>query len=118
MLYDLKKNIPKNKILGARITGSDHLKGGIDINEAVFLSKKLKKLNKVFNNRVKYLGVVEGIEKMKLLKKTSIFLKRILLSFYACFTNDMHLILKLIKFAIQSVINHPCRIFKYFFMKF
>ncbi len=35
---------PKNKILGARITGSDHLKGGIDINESVFLVKELEKI--------------------------------------------------------------------------
>lgn len=54
IVENIKKNIPKNKILGARITGSDHLKGGIDINEAVFLSKKLKKL------RVNYLCVSSG----------------------------------------------------------
>ena len=53
------------KILG------DYLKTKKEVEDMFF--EKLKKLNKVFNNRVKYLGVVEGDEKMKLLKKTSIF---------------------------------------------
>ena len=56
--------------IAGKIIG-DYLKTKKDTEDMFF--KKLKKLNKVFNNRVKYLGVVEGVEKMKLLKKTSIF---------------------------------------------
>ena len=45
---DISKKVrniwPKNKILGARITGSDHLKDGINIQEAVYLAKNLKKI--------------------------------------------------------------------------
>lgn len=39
-------NICKNKkiILGARITGKDWLKGGIDLKDSIYLSNKLKKL--------------------------------------------------------------------------
>ena len=39
---EIRKIWPKNKILGARITGLDHLKNGIKIKDAVYLSKKLK----------------------------------------------------------------------------
>ena len=39
-----KKIWPKNKILGARITGSDRLKKGNHIKEAIYLTKKLKKI--------------------------------------------------------------------------
>jgi glycosyltransferase involved in cell wall biosynthesis len=49
----------------------DYLKTKNEIEHLFF--KKLKKLNNVFNNRVKYLGVVKGKEKMELLKKTNIF---------------------------------------------
>ena len=49
----------------------DYIKTKKDTEDVFF--KKLKKLNKIFNNRVNYLGVVEGVEKIKLLKKTSIF---------------------------------------------
>lgn len=45
---------PKNKFVGARITGSDHLKNGIDIDDSLFLIKKLKELN------VKYICVSSG----------------------------------------------------------
>ena len=38
----IKKITPKNKFLGARITGSDHLKNGIKINDAIYLAKKLE----------------------------------------------------------------------------
>ena len=41
-------------------------------------------------------------------KKTSTFLKRILLSFYLCYTNGLHLILITTKFVIQNVINQRC----------
>ena len=39
-----RKLWPKNKILGARVTGSDHLKGGITLKECVALCKELKKI--------------------------------------------------------------------------
>ena len=38
----VRKVWPKNRLLGARITGSDNLKNGSNINDAVFLSKELK----------------------------------------------------------------------------
>jgi len=41
---EIKKIWPKNKILGARITGSDRLKKGNHIKEAIYLTKKLKKI--------------------------------------------------------------------------
>ena len=40
----VRKVWPKNKILGARITASDHLPGGINVNEAIYLAKKLEKI--------------------------------------------------------------------------
>ena len=40
----IRKIWPKNKILGARITGLDHVKGGININDAIFLVKELEKI--------------------------------------------------------------------------
>ncbi len=39
----IKKIIPKNKILGARLTGNDHLKNGIKPKDCINLIKKLKK---------------------------------------------------------------------------
>ena len=63
-------NCNSDVFIAGKILG-DYLKTKKDIEDMFF--KKLKKLNKLFNNRVKYLGVVEGFEKMKLLKKTSIF---------------------------------------------
>lgn len=45
---DIAKNTrklwPKNKILGARITASDHLKNGIDLNESIEFCKALEKI--------------------------------------------------------------------------
>ncbi len=35
---------PRERILGARITGTDHLKEGIKINDAILLTKELKKI--------------------------------------------------------------------------
>ena len=35
---------PKDKILGARITGTDHLKDGITLKESIYLTKILKKI--------------------------------------------------------------------------
>jgi len=63
-------NCNSDVFIAGKILGDD-LKTKKDTKEVFF--KKLKRLNKVFNNRVKYLGVVEGSEKMKLLEKTSIF---------------------------------------------
>lgn len=40
----VRKVWPKNKILGARITGSDHLPGGIDIEDSIYLVKNLEKI--------------------------------------------------------------------------
>tara|TARA_B100000963_G_scaffold360833_2_gene393374 strand:+ start:358 stop:1416 length:1059 start_codon:yes stop_codon:yes gene_type:complete len=39
----IRKVWPKNKILGARITGSDHLKKGVKVKDSIYLIKKLKK---------------------------------------------------------------------------
>ncbi len=41
---EIKKIWPKNKILGARITATDHLPNGITINDSIFFVKKLKKI--------------------------------------------------------------------------
>tara|TARA_B100000767_G_C19757789_1_gene533798 strand:+ start:407 stop:1465 length:1059 start_codon:yes stop_codon:yes gene_type:complete len=41
---ELRKIWPKNKILGARITGTDHLKGGLSVKDANSLAKNLKKV--------------------------------------------------------------------------
>ena len=40
----IRNEWPKNKILGARITGDDHLKNGINIKDSIYLSKELKKI--------------------------------------------------------------------------
>jgi len=40
----VRKIWPKNRILGVRITGSDHLKNGININDAIYLVKQIKNL--------------------------------------------------------------------------
>jgi len=63
-------NCNTDVFIAGKILG-DYLKTKRDTEDMFF--KKLKKLNKIFNNRVKYLGVVEGVGKMKLLKKASIF---------------------------------------------
>ena len=41
---EMRKIWPKNKILGARITGVDHLKNGIKIEDSVYLANELKKI--------------------------------------------------------------------------
>jgi len=41
---EVRKAWPNHKILGARITGTDHVKNGISINDAILLSKSLKKI--------------------------------------------------------------------------
>lgn len=40
----IRKVWPKNKILGARITGTDHLPGGINLKDSVYLVKQLEKI--------------------------------------------------------------------------
>ena len=44
ILKNARKIWTKNKILGARITASDHLKGGININDSIFFVKQLEKI--------------------------------------------------------------------------
>ena len=41
---EVRKIWPKKKILGARITGEDNLKGGITTKDAIILSRELKKI--------------------------------------------------------------------------
>jgi len=41
---EVRKVWPSHKILGARITGTDHIKNGISIDDAILLSKSLKKI--------------------------------------------------------------------------
>ncbi|MDC1129896.1 hypothetical protein OAS92_04465 [Candidatus Pelagibacter sp.] len=41
---EVRKVWPRYKILGARITGTDHVKNGISIKDATLLSKSLKKI--------------------------------------------------------------------------
>ncbi len=65
----LSKSTTEVYIAGAIL--GDYLKTKQEI-ENIF-QNKLNTLNKIFNNRVKYLGVVKGDEKMKLLKRTSVF---------------------------------------------
>jgi len=43
VIREVRKVWPKDKIIGARITGSDWLRDGISINDSVYLVKKLKK---------------------------------------------------------------------------
>lgn len=40
----VRKKLKKNKFLGARITATDHIKNGINLNEAIYLAKQLKKI--------------------------------------------------------------------------
>ena len=40
----VRKVWPKNKILGARITGTDHLKNGITVKDSIYLVNKLKSI--------------------------------------------------------------------------
>ncbi len=40
----VRKNWPNNKILGARITGKDWIKNGINLRHSIYLTKKLKKI--------------------------------------------------------------------------
>jgi len=40
----VRKNWPKNKVLGARITGMDWIKKGITLKDSIYLTKQLKKI--------------------------------------------------------------------------
>ena len=48
LLLEIAKNVrkiwPKNKILGARITGNDHLKNGVNVKDSIYLANNLKKI--------------------------------------------------------------------------
>jgi 2,4-dienoyl-CoA reductase-like NADH-dependent reductase (Old Yellow Enzyme family) len=44
IIKEIKKIVPKNFILGARITATDHLKNGLKINDSIILAKKLESL--------------------------------------------------------------------------
>ena len=65
----IRKIWPKNKILGARITGDDHVAGGININDAINFSKDLKKIG------LNYICVSSGgiLSKTKLKYKKDAF---------------------------------------------
>tara|TARA_B100001123_G_scaffold409034_1_gene502797 strand:- start:1145 stop:2203 length:1059 start_codon:yes stop_codon:yes gene_type:complete len=63
---EIRKIWPKKKMLGARITGSDRLKDGNNIKDAIFLIKKLKDIG--FN----YICVSSG----GILPKTNLKLKK------------------------------------------
>lgn len=55
ILGKIRKIWPKNRILGARITGTDHLKKkGITIADAIYLAKELKKVG------IDYISVSSG----------------------------------------------------------
>jgi len=41
---EIRKIWPSQKIIGARITGTDHVKNGITINDSILLAKKLKRI--------------------------------------------------------------------------
>ena len=62
---EIRKIWPKNKILGARVTGQDWLKNGSTINDCVYLVKKLKKAG------IDYVCVSSG----GILSKTNIIFK-------------------------------------------
>ncbi len=54
ILKSIKKNLPKKKIIGARITATDHLSNGIKISDSISLVNKLKK------NGLNYVCVSSG----------------------------------------------------------
>ena len=62
----IKSKLPKEKILGVRLTGSDHLKKGICIDDSVYLAKKLKLIG------VNYLCISSG----GIVKKTNLNTRR------------------------------------------
>ena len=51
---EIRKIWPDKKILGARVTGSDNLKGGIRIEDSIFLCRQLKKIG------LDYVAVTSG----------------------------------------------------------
>lgn len=62
----VRKIWPKNKILGARITATDHLSGGITIKDSILLSNILKKIG--FDYVCVSSGGILPITKMKIKK--------------------------------------------------
>ena len=65
VLIEVRKVWPRNRILGARITGIDWLKGGVTLKDSIYLTKKLKK------NGLDYVCVSSG----GILPKTKIVFK-------------------------------------------
>ena len=43
IINEIKKITPQNKIIGARVTGSDHLKKGINENDCIYLINEIEK---------------------------------------------------------------------------
>ena len=62
----IRKIWPKERILGARITGSDHMDLGITISDSIYLSKKLKKIG--FDYVCVSSGGIKSKTKLKLYK--------------------------------------------------
>ena len=58
----IKSKLPKDKILGARLTGLDHLINGIDIKESTYLAKRLNQIG------IDYLCISSG----GIVKKTNL----------------------------------------------
>jgi 2,4-dienoyl-CoA reductase-like NADH-dependent reductase (Old Yellow Enzyme family) len=48
LLFEISKEVrkvwPEKKLLGARITGTDHLKHGLKLNDSIYLAKNLEKI--------------------------------------------------------------------------
>ena len=63
---EIRKIWPKDKILGARITATDHVKKGINLKESIFLTKQLEKIG--FDYVCVSSGGILPITKMKFKK--------------------------------------------------
>lgn len=63
---EIRKIWPKDKILGARITGTDHLQDGINLKESIALTKQLEKIG--FDYVCVSSGGILPITKMKFKK--------------------------------------------------
>ena len=60
----IRKEWPTNRILGARITGSDYIYGGNTLKEAIYLTKELEKIG--FDYVCVSRGGIVPITKMKI----------------------------------------------------
>jgi 2,4-dienoyl-CoA reductase-like NADH-dependent reductase (Old Yellow Enzyme family) len=65
IIKEIKKIWPNNKVLGARVTGQDWLKNGSNLDDCVYLVKKMKKIG------IDYVCVSSG----GIVKKTNILFK-------------------------------------------